>query len=254
MKNVAASKLKQAEKSKDAVQPFLNATKLLLKNVPVVGAATKQTFVVMTSDRGLCGSANSTVIRYTNRTAQLLPQNDLEFFVIGDKGRNGVVRNFKNQVTAGVSNLGKKPLAFSDLGPFVQKIVNSPGEKITIVSNHYINSILFEVQALEFPSKNKVVDNWRELFKEYDIEGDEREIVSDMYDFFIHSLVYGAIIENAACELSARMSSMDNATKNANEMIIKLNLDCNRKRQAGITKELNEIVSGASAVESGVEW
>jgi len=150
--------------------------------------------------------------------------------------------------------LERNHLRFQISAHSFKKIVTSPGDKITLISNHYINSILFEIQALEFPSKNKVVDNWRELFKEYDIEGDEKEIISDMYDFFIHSLVYGAIIENSACELSARMSSMDNATKNANEMIVKLNLDCNRKRQAGITKELTEIVSGAAAVESGVEW
>jgi len=254
MKNVAASKLKQAERAKEAVQPFLNATKLLLKDIPAAGDATTQAFVVLTSDRGLCGSANSNVIRYTNRTIRAIPSAAFEIYVVGDKGRNGMVRNFKTQVMAGASNLGKKSLAFSDVGPLMEKIVTSPADKITIISNKYINSILFEIQALEFPSKTKVVENWRELFKAYDIEGDEKDIISDMYDFYIHSLVYGAIIENAACELSARMSSMDNATRNANEMIHKLNLDVNRKRQAGITKELNEIVSGAAAVESGVEW
>jgi F-type H+-transporting ATPase subunit gamma len=256
MKSVAASKLKQAERAKDQVQPFLKSVRLLLKDVPVPASTNdmKQVFVPMTSDRGLCGSANSSIIRFVDKTAKVFPRDNLTMYCIGDKSRIGISRNYKARVIAGVSNLGKKALSFMELVPFSELVVKAPADKLSLVSNRYINSITFEVRNQELPSKPNVVAKVDDIFKGYEIDGEEKEIMSDMYDFFVHSIIYCSIIENFACELSSRMTSMDNATRNASEMTIKLNLDVNRKRQSGITKELTEIVSGAAAVEEGIEW
>jgi len=256
MKSVAASKLKQAEKAKDFIQPFLRSTSLLLKDIPPPPTTpdVKQVLCAVTSDRGLCGSANSNIIRYIEKITKPIPASNLEFYCIGDKSRSGMMRTYKNEVKALATNLDKKQASFMELAPFAEKIVTSPAQKVGIVSNKFINPILFEVRFQEFASKSTVMANVRKAFKGVEVEGEEKSIVSDMYDYYIHSLLYCALIENIACELSARMSSMDNATRNATEMVHKLNLDYNRKRQAGITKELTEIVSGAAAVEEGVEW
>jgi len=257
MKSVAASKLKAAEKAKDRVQPFLNATVGLLANIPPPPAQEniKQIICPLTSDRGLCGSANSSIVRLLNARLKNVTPSTLEFYCIGDKGRSGLARTFKNEIKLGATNLDKKTVSFGELCPIVEKIVTSPDvDKITIVSNRFINPIVFETFVREFPSKKILLNNIGESFKGYEIEGDEKQIVGDLYDYFMTAVIYASLIENVACELSARMSSMDNATRNASEMAIKLNLDFNRKRQAGITKELTEIVSGAAAVEQGIEW
>jgi len=257
MKSVAASKLKAAEKAKDQIQPFLRATSGLLANIPQATPENnvKQVICPLTSDRGLCGSANSQIVRMIDKKFKAIPRDKINFYCVGDKGRSGIARSYKNEVRVSVTNLDKKAVSFGELCPFVEKLVTLPEiEKISIFSNKYINAIAFEPTLREFVSKEKLLENLKESFQGVLIEGDENQIVGDMFDYFLTGIIYASLIENIACELSARMTSMDNATRNASEMGAKLNLELNRRRQAGITKELTEIVSGAAAVETGVEY
>jgi len=252
MKSVAASKLKQAERRKDMVQPFARASKGLLSAVPKPEKQDNSLFLAVTSDRGLCGSANSSIVRKTEKTIKSSPIKNLQIYCIGDKGRSGLMRQFKPSITLVTTDLDKKPLAFADVMVLADRIVHTDFDKLTVVCNKFINSLTFETQEIVLPSRQFVAKNAGAIFKGYDIEDDA--LLNDLYSYYLATLIYTAVIENIACELSARMSSMDNATRNAGEMLGKLTLDYNRKRQASITSELTEIISGASSVESQIEF
>jgi len=252
MRSVAASKLKTAEKQKDLVQPFILASSNLLKDLPAAPEGNvKQVYCTVTSDRGLCGSANTGIIRTVIKETKPISKENLEFYCIGDKSRAGLSREYRNEVTFTATNLDKKTPTFREVSRFAERLVATPVEKLTITSNRFINPIVFQVNTRVFPSKDLFMKNIRKSLKGYDLGAHPKQTAQNLYDYSIAAIIYGSVIENIACELSARMAAMDNATKNANDMAQKLNLDFNRKRQAGITKELTEIVSGAAAVEEG---
>jgi len=252
MKSVAASRLKQAERRKDQVQVFYKASKSLLSTVPSPEKKDHSLYLAITSDRGLCGSANSSIVRKTEKNIKTGHPKNLDIFCIGDKGRSSLMRSFKPSVTFVVTDLDKKPLTFGDVMVLTDRIAHVDFDKLTIVCNKFINSLTFETQEIVLPSRQYIAKNAKAIFKNVDIE-DEKVLLDDLYSYYLAS-IYAAVIENVACELSARMASMDNATKNAGEMLSKLTLDYNRKRQAAITSELTEIISGASSIESEVEF
>jgi len=254
MKAVAASKLKQAEKDKDQVQPFWKATSGLFEQVKPPEAPEKILVVAITSDRGLCGSANTSVTRTAEKMLQNVPKENIQIFCVGDKARAGLVRKYKESITHLATNLDKKPISFSELLPFADKIAQQKFDKLQLFSNKFINSLTFETTVKELPQRSDIIKNSSKAFPGYEFEGDVKYIADDLYQFYIAGMMYASIIENIACELGSRMASMDNATRNAGEMIAKLTLDYNRKRQASITNELTEIISGASSVEQGVEY
>jgi len=151
-----------------------------------------------------------------------------------------------------MTEFDKKPLTIGDVMVLTDRIAHADFDKLTIVRNRFINSLTFETLEINLPNRKFLAKNARSIFKNYDIEDDT--LLNDLYSYYLASVIYSSIIENMACELSARMSSMDNATRNAGEMLGKLTLDYNRKRQASITSELTEIISGASSIESEVEY
>jgi len=254
MKAVAASKLKQAEKNKDLVQPFRRATENQFQNVPLSEAPKTYLVCAIASDRGLCGSANTSVVRTADRLLHNRNQSDINIFCIGDKSRSGLARFYKESITHLATNLDRKPVSLMELLPLVEKISQQNYDRFVLFSNKFINSLTFETIGRELPSKEEMVKNVSKYFPKVEFEGDGKQVVSDLYNFYLAGLIYASVIESIACELGSRMASMDNATKNAGEMINKLTLDFNRKRQAAITNELSEIISGAAGVEEGVVY
>jgi len=255
MKAVAASKLKAAEKEKDQVKPFYHASVGLLKNLPPPqDGDIKQIFCSITSDRGLCGSANSSVAREIVKTVTNYSRDKLHFYCIGEKGRATIARTQKENMRMLMTDLDKKKVSLVDMLPFVENMLAIPNiEKLSIVCNKYINPITFKTESKSFPSKVNVMANLAIAFKGVEIQGDEKQIAGDLYDYAVAATLYASLIESIAVELGSRMMAMDNASKNAGEMIGRLTQEYNTRRQAAITKELTEIVSGAEAIVEEIE-
>lgn len=258
MKLVAASKLTKAQQDMERVRPFWESTRGIfagrgyeehredLGNVPAL-TAEKPLFIVLTSDRGLCGSINSSLIRAAKRLVKSNPEAKL--VVCGEKGKAGLQRELADKMLLGASEIGKRRLNFADLEPVVEYIANANDydEKV-FVSNRYVSVMAFCTLQRRLQGFNKIAG--KNAFE--GVEFDEMvpdELLQNAYEHYIACLLYSALTENTAAELSARMSSMDNATTNAGDMLVRLSRTFNRQRQASITAELAEIISGAESIK-----
>jgi len=248
MKTVAASRLKQAEKKKDLVRPFYQSVHNLFKPF-FEEKENPQTVlqVIITADRGLCGGLNSSIIRKAKLALKPLNRANYEVISIGEKGRAGLMREYGEKIGVYATGMGKKPLSFSDVSRIADEILRRPYDALQIFSTKFVNVLLSIPIVKTLPG----VQNMQDTSSPYEIEGDTKETLGDLYAYHLASLLYSAIVESSAAELGARMSAMDNATRNAKELNDKLTLDFNRKRQAVITNELIEIISGATNLEKG---
>lgn len=273
MKLVAASKLRRAQEQAEASRPFAQRMSAMLANLAgsakdmpgapalLAGTGKDEThlIVVATADRGLCGGFNSSIARGARKQInELLEQGKkVKIICIGRKGRDLLRREFNDYIIEFIDGVvGKKRLEFVDADSVARKIVDlyDAGEfdVCTIVYNKFqsaVTQILTHKQIVpveppavvedEAPAENQAV---------YEFEPNEEEILAELLPRNLAVQIFGAFVENAASEQGARMAAMDNATRNAGEMINKLTLSYNRQRQAQITKELIEIISGAEAV------
>eukprot|EP01102_Stenamoeba_stenopodia_P003644 TRINITY_DN13815_c0_g1_i1.p1 TRINITY_DN13815_c0_g1~~TRINITY_DN13815_c0_g1_i1.p1 ORF type:complete len:306 (+),score=84.45 TRINITY_DN13815_c0_g1_i1:140-1057(+) len=251
MKTVAASKLRSAEARKDVAVPFYQTSAAALNEfspVPEFDKSKKTLFIVVTSDRGLCGSVNSTVIRAVKnhfKKGVLPPQTEL--VVIGDKGKAGLFREFNQRFRLTVNDLDKKPLQFSNLEPVADFIASYQAEQLGLITNKFLSVLAFDTQTYALKPLNYYLTEHNYTAVEFD--GWSEDILAGLYQYNIQALLYSAILENQAVELGARMTSMENATRNAGDMLNFLTLSYNKKRQAAITTELVEIISGAQSLE-----
>jgi F-type H+-transporting ATPase subunit gamma len=274
MKLVAASKLKRAQEQAEASRPFAERMAAMLANLAsavrdmpgasplLAGTGKDQThlIVVATSDRGLCGGFNSSIVRGARRRIADL-QNEgktVKLICIGRKGRDMLRREHGKLIVEFIDGVaGQKRIAFADAQMVAQKILDlyEAGEfdVCTIVYNKF-KSAVTQIMTLQqiVPVQPPEVDEGEPTTVEggaiYEFEPDEGQILGELLPRNLAVQIFGALVENAASEQGARMAAMDNATRNAGEMIRKLTLQYNRQRQAQITKELIEIISGAEAV------
>jgi len=248
MKTVAASRLKQAERKKDLVRPFYQTVNNLFKPF-FPEKENPQTIlqVVITADRGLCGGLNSTIIRKAKATFKPLNRANYEVVSIGEKGRAGLFREYGEKISLFATGMGKKPLSFADIARIADEILRRPFDVVQVFATKFVNVLVSMPVVHTIPG----IQNLSDTSSPYEIEGDSKEVLGDLYSYHLASLLYSSIVESSAAELGARMSAMDNATRNAKELIDKLTLDFNRKRQAVITNELIEIISGATNLEKG---
>jgi len=251
MKMVAASRLKGAqqkcEKSRAMVQPFVR----LLGDTP--GAQTESSIVVpISSDKGLCGGINSAVVKYTNVLNAMSPGVTLN--VVGDKARAQLTRTIPQQINNVVVDTTKQPLTFATASAIADAIMAKGAPKTQLVYNRFASAISFKPTIATIMSQEeleKAAEEGVNEFDSYEIEGPDRsEFLLDLSEFKAGVMLYNAMLENNTSELGSRMQSMDNSSKNASEMLSKLTLLYNRTRQAAITTELIEIISGASSLES----
>lgn len=276
MKMVAASKLRRAQNQAESSRPYTGFMSRMLTNlvasVQVTGASPalligngkKDTvlLVVMTSDRGLCGAFNGSIIRETRRQiAQLENEgHQVKLVCVGRKGRDLLRREFGDRFLHTVESSGKKQIDLQDARALAAKIVElfEGGEcdVVTLIYNQFrsaISQVVTVSQLIPFladmADATPKTEEGEEPFLAADIfEPAEEELLVSLLEKNIVTQVYAALLESSAGEQGARMTAMDNATRNAGDMIDRLTLNYNRSRQAYITNELIEIISGAEAV------
>lgn len=270
MKMVAASKLRRAQEQAEAARPYAERMGRMLSSLAAnvqgggegpklmtgTGSDQVQLLVVITSDRGLCGAFNSSVVREARRTILRLQGEGktVKLLTVGRKGRDQLRRDFASLIVQSYEDVGRRRLSFADADMVTRKVLEmyEAGEYDvgSVIFNKFKSAISQEVtllQVVPFAVEAKSEES-AELKPLYEFEPDEEQILADLLPRNLAIQVYRALLESAASEQGARMTAMDNATRNAGDMINKLTITYNRTRQAYITKELIEIISGAEAV------
>ena len=268
MKMVAAAKLRRAQESAEKGRPYSEKMNNIILNLSS-GISDKENApkllsgsgndkvhlcVVMTSDRGLCGGFNSNIIKKAKSYfAKIVEEGkDLKIITVGSKGNDQLKRAYGDKIIANISFKESKHANYFDaekVGKMViEKFEAEEFDVCTIFYNQFKNVITQIPQAQQIIPLN--VENSEENKSEdsYEFEPDEDEILSNLLPKNISTQIFKAMLENSASEQGSRMSAMDNATRNAGEMVDKLTIEYNRSRQAAITKELIEIISGAESL------
>ena len=268
MKMVAASKLRRAQESAEKGRPYSEKMNNIILNLSnsisdkenspklLVGSGEDKTHlcIVMTSDRGLCGGFNTNIIKKAKSYFQkiLNEGKTLKIITVGSKGYDQLKRTYKDNIIEKISFKESKYVNYFDAEKVGKIIINRFEKKefdvCAIFYNQFknvITQIPQEQQIIPLKTteseKNSSEDN-------YDFEPEEDEILSNLLPKNISTQIFKAMLENSASEQGSRMSAMDNATRNAGEMVDKLTIQYNRSRQAAITKELIEIISGAESL------
>lgn len=260
MKMVSAAKLKGDENRLARANAFNSWTLAFSAGPEQVEDATydelpqKTLLVPFTSDKGLCGGVNSFITRATrNMVKQLDKQGkECDVVVIGDKGRSQLRRFAAEKITRSATDVvapGTFALA-SGLATELMEAGAADYDAVVLVYNKFINAAVYKQMYKVVKPLKAETEEGEEILQTYEFEPDEKsEALVDMYEFMLASEVFHSFMDGAASEQSSRMTAMENASKNANEMIDSLTLQYNRARQARITTELIEIISGASALE-----
>ena len=265
MQMVAAAKLRRAQDAAVAARPYAErmtavmaglasaagknegAPKLLAGN----GSDKVQLVVVMTSERGLCGGFNSTIVRLARaRIIELLAQGKtVKILTVGKKGRDQLKRDYSQYFVGHIDLTEVKRVGYVNAQAIARDILGRfAGGECDVVTLFYNR---FQSVISQIPTALQVIPAKFEgaaVTTVYDYEPDEGAILADLLPRAVATQVFTALLENGASEQGARMSAMDNATRNAGDMINKLTIKYNRSRQAAITKELIEIISGAEAL------
>jgi F-type H+-transporting ATPase subunit gamma len=269
MKMVAAAKLRKAQESAEKGRPYsqkmqniiLNLTNSINdpNNAPklLVGNGNDKTYlcIVLTADRGLCGGFNSNICKLakTNFKKILNESKELKIITVGSKGLDQIKREYGKYVIKKFSFKNKKQISFIEADIVGKEIINlfnnNEFDKCILFYNNFKNVITQIPQAQQIiPAEKKLATDENKNTKSYEFEPDEDEILEDLLPKNISIQVLRAFLENAASEQGSRMTAMDNATRNAGDLVDKLTINYNRSRQASITKELIEIISGAESL------
>ena len=268
MKMVAAAKLKRAQESAEKGRPYSEKMNNIILNLSL-GIADKESApkllsgsgknqihlcVVMTSDRGLCGGFNANIIKKAkNYFSDVTKEGkEIKIITVGSKGNDQLKRLYGDKIIENISFKESKNANFFDAKKvgkiIIEKFDKEEFDICTIFFNQFKNVITQIPQAQQIIPLNTVNENQENLNESYEFEPDEDEILNNLLPKNISTQIFKAMLENSASEQGARMSAMDNATRNAGEMVDKLTIEYNRSRQAAITKELIEIISGAESL------
>jgi F-type H+-transporting ATPase subunit gamma len=269
MQMVAAAKLRRAQAAAESARPYAERMERVLANLaasiattghvpPLLGGNGRDSvhlLVVCTAERGLCGAFNASIARLARETAlSLIGQGKtVKILCVGKKGYDMLRRQFGRQIVEVIELRSVRTIGFSDADAIGRKIValHAAGEfdTCTLFFSRF-KSVIAQIPTAQQIIPVALPEEAKEAAAEaaYEYEPDEEEILSALLPRNISVQVLRALLENAASEQGARMSAMDNASRNAGEMIRKKTLQYNRSRQAMITKELIEIISGAEAL------
>ena len=270
MKMVAAAKLRRAQERAEAARPYAERMERMLRSLaasmagqegaPALLAGTGKDavhlVVVMTSDRGLCGGFNSSIVRGARRLIRDLRADgkQVKILCIGRKGRDQLRRDFGSLIIGTVEEIAKPRLTYAAADRVAQRIAGmfEAGEfdVCTIIYNRFksaMTQIVTTLQLIPFTAEGPAQEA-SSAGASYEYEPDEATILAELLPHNLSVQIYKALLENGASEEGARMTAMDSATRNAGDMINRMTINYNRSRQAYITKELIEIISGAEAV------
>ena len=268
MKMVAAAKLRRAQENAEKGRPYsekmnniiLNLSSGIsdIENAPKLLSGTGEDkiylCIVLTSDRGLCGGFNTNIIKKAKAYFKKISNEGktLKIITVGSKGYDQLKRVYKDNIIEKISFKDSKIISYIDAEKVGKIIINNFEKKefdvCTIFYNQFKNVITQIPQEQQIiPLKAPEVES--DFSKDnYEFEPEEDEILSNLLPKNISTQIFKAMLENSASEQGSRMSAMDNATRNAGEMVDKLTIEYNRSRQAAITKELIEIISGAESL------
>jgi len=258
MKMVAAAKLRGVQATMEKSRPLYEAT----KNFFVVDDAKQEELnkqyknilvVPIGGDRGLCGSANSSIIKKSKAyvDTEVAAGKEVSLVVVGDKPRVSLRRHLVNKYAATITQVGaKKTASFDECVAVARVIVDQKYDNAVLVFNQYVNTISFNTTFRHVPASEKFTSaSGDSAANAFEFEGDQEEVMQNFYEYYLAVTVYNSVLETATSEMSQRMTAMDNATRNAGDVIQSLTIAYNRARQASITTELIEIISGANAIQ-----
>ena len=268
MKMVAAAKLRRAQESAERGRPYSKKMNNIIlnlsngisdkENAPKLLSGTGENkihlCVVMTSDRGLCGGFNSNIIKKAKSYfSKILNEGkQLKIITVGSKGNDQLKRVYGDKIIENISFKESKNANYFDADKvgriIIEKFEAGEFDICTIFYNQFKNVITQIPQAQQIIPLNTEATEEDKSEDSYEFEPDEDEILSNLLPKNISTQIFKAMLENSASEQGSRMSAMDNATRNAGEMVDKLTIEYNRSRQAAITKELIEIISGAESL------
>lgn len=263
MEMVAASKMRKAQDRMRLGKPYARRMRAVVGHIANAAPEYKHLymkqrevrrvgFLVVSTDRGLCGGLNINLFKRTVRSMKEWADEgvEIELSLIGAKAA-AFFNAYGGNVTAAVRDLGETP-ALADLIGAVKTMLDAYEQgridRLFLVSNQFVNTMtqnptVEQLLPLEAEENQEMKHHW-----DYIYEPDAKELLERLLTRYIESQVYQAVVENGACEQAARMLAMKNATENAGELIDDLQLIYNKARQAAITQELSEIVSGAAAI------
>ena len=271
MKMVAAAKLRRAQEQAAAARPYAESMDKILASLGasfqgasggprlLVGTGSDQVHLVIvaTGDRGLCGGFNSTIVREARRQirALLADGKTVKIFCVGRKGREQLRRDFGSMIVETMTDLGRPRLSFADAQKVAARVMEmyEAGEfdVAKVIFNHFksaMTQIVTVQQLIPPPMPEASAAPAAAGGAIYEFEPDEGEILADLLPRNLTVQIFRILLENSASFYGSQMTAMDNASRNAGDVIKKLTLQMNRSRQASITKELIEIISGAEAV------
>jgi len=268
MKMVAAAKLRKAQESAEKGRPYsekmqniiLNLTESISdpQNAPklLIGTGKDQIHlcIIMTSDRGLCGGFNSNICRLAKKYFEkiLKEGKNLKIITVGSKGHDQLKREYGKYIIKKLSFKNKKKISFveaNEVGKIILDLFDKcEFDKCILFFNNFKNVMTQIPEAQQIIPTEVKKDSKKNEQIFYEFEPDEDEILEDLLPKNISTQVFKAFLENSASEQGSRMTAMDSATRNAGDLVNKLTINYNRSRQAVITKELIEIISGAESL------
>lgn len=256
MKMVSAAKLRGDQQRLAAAEPFAAWTSYFtgkpveLENASVSNFPAKNLIIAMTTDKGLCGGVNSILCRMTR---QMLARLDAEgktyqVYIFGDKGKGQLRRVIGGDKLLGSATERSLPYNFALSARLAEDFMSAEFDAVHLLYNEFKSAIAY---TPSMKSITPLTDPTSPVFYPFEVEPElDPETLQNFYEYTLSTQIYHSLLQNATSEQSSRMNAMENASKNAAEMINKLTLQYNRARQARITTELIEIISGASALKA----
>ena len=269
MKMVAAAKLRRAQEAAESGRPYATRMRAVIASLAanadkssaselLVGRAAVKThlLVIISADKGLCGGFNGSVARLAKHEMNRLESEgkSVQIYFVGRKAADALGSAISDRTFARVEGVQGTNLGFESASEIASKIITGFEEcqfdAVSVIFNRFVNAITQEVThtSLIPVQIDAPEDEGNESAFFYDYEPEEAEILNALLPRNMSTQIFSALLESSAAELAARMTAMDNATRNAGDMIDRLTLVYNRTRQANITKELIEIISGAEAL------
>ena len=267
MQMVAAAKLRRAQEAAEAGRPYTERMNAVLSGLAAsvgssdsaprllsgTGTDQVQLLIVMTSERGLCGGFNSSIVKLARAKVEELKVSGktVKILTVGKKGREQLKRDYEDLMISHVDMSEVKNVGYENAHDIAKDVLarfdTSEFDVATIFFNQF-QSVISQIPTAQQIIPAAFEDAGDDASTLYDYEPSEEEILADLLPRGVATQIFAALLENGASEQGARMSAMDNATRNAGDMIDKLTIQYNRSRQAVITNELIEIISGAEAL------
>ncbi|KAJ1733147.1 atp3 gamma subunit of the F1 sector of mitochondrial F1F0 ATP synthase [Coemansia sp. BCRC 34490] len=245
MKMIASTKTTRAQRAMNVARAYGQVSNDLIKQAEVEKAAgAKELLITVSSDKGLCGGIHSSLSRYSRK--HLAENNEVPVVILGDKAKVQLQRAYPENIRYSFNQLGSTIPTYDESSIIASTILNDKSiefDNAKLVYNRFVSAISFETDAIECYPVSQIVE--APNFKAYEYQED---VLENLNEFLFANSLHWALVEGHAAEMAAKRTAMENATKNAGDMINRLTLQYNRGRQAVITNELIDIITGASAL------